>query len=810
MIWEVVMPGQDSYWDNPEIEDEFDKFVGRNDKLAAFRGNFLGDRPTWMVLSITGEGGVGKSSLLKQYVRIAKANEIEANLILCDDHYLTPVDVMGFVAEELAKLKITHREFNDRYSKLRQLREEAEKDSNAPRGLLNVGAHVVTDIALDGLSRVPGLGSAGSEGFKKTAGDAVSDAAFHTLSRWSNKDEVQLLREPEKKLTPLFMELLNQAGREKRLVVMFDIFEQTGKLLGPWLLDLFNIRYGRVSTRVSFIISGRDQLDQHWTDLHKKLLRLVLEPFELKETREFLINRNITDEALIEQIHKDTAGLPVLVELLAGTNPQPGQPLPDYTKDAVDRFLQWTPPEMRRVALLAAVPRQFNRDILAALLSNEGPVMFEWLSEQSYIRSDNERGSFYHEKVRELMLRHQRNLSPTELVKNHTALAEYFADLQAKMALSIEDSYKNETWRYYEGERIYHMFSIAPEKHWPDVVHSLLPAGFYGYSRRFAGLLLKLAQQVNDELKDKTFDRDISTLEKIIAAYEKDEFAEVIQLLNTLQSITIQSAMESWAFFVNRGEIYRLMGENEEALADFNRAIEMDDKLSWAIARRGLVYFAQGKDDKALTDFNRAIELYDKYAWVLSARGKIYLLMGEHEKVLTDFDRAIKLDEKYAKAIANRGQTHRLMGDYDKALSDFNRAIALEAGSYNLYYGRAETYRLMGKFDDAIKDFTEALNDNQPNISNFARRSAALIAIGNENAAQQDLERALTMECKKKSDHYDRATALILADRIPEALAELEIAFVDRAHRTLGQHDDLLDPIRDLPEFKALLEKYQQ
>jgi hypothetical protein len=474
------------------------------------------------VLSITGEGGVGKSTLLKQFVRMAKVNEIDANLVQCDDHQMTPVEVMGFVAEEFAKLKLKNREFDERYSKYRQLREQAEKDPNVPRGLLDVGARVVTDVALDSISRVPGLGSTGSDSFKKVAGDAVAEAGQYMFSRWSNKDEVLLLREPEKTLTPLFIQLLNEPVDEKRLVIMLDVFERTARQLTPWLLDVFTFHYGKISTRIAFVISGRDQLSQHWTDLGKRLIRLALEPFELKESREYLINRNITDETLIAQIHKDTGGLPVLVELLAATNPQPGKPLPDISQDAVERFLQWTLNEMRQVALLAAVPRQFNKDVLAAVLGDNADAKFDWLVDQSYIRSDSEHGWFYHEKVRTLMLRYQRNLSPHELDKNHTKLTEHFTSLQSDLHLSVQEIYKNKTWRHYEAERVYHLFSASPEKHWPKVIHAFLQA--FQYQWHFAVRLIKLAKLVVDESNCSSLAQDILDLETLLNDFEKDNY----------------------------------------------------------------------------------------------------------------------------------------------------------------------------------------------------------------------------------------------------------------------------------------------
>jgi tetratricopeptide (TPR) repeat protein len=51
------------------------------------------------------------------------------------------------------------------------------------------------------------------------------------------------------------------------------------------------------------------------------------------------------------------------------------------------------------------------------------------------------------------------------------------------------------------------------------------------------------------------------------------------------------------------------MGRCEEALAGFNRAIDADPDLAWAIAGRAAVHKALGEYDKALDDLTRAIAL---------------------------------------------------------------------------------------------------------------------------------------------------------------------------------------------------------
>jgi len=93
-----------------------ENFGGRADQLRVFSNNFVGDVPNYMVFAVTGEGGVGKSTLLNQYEGIARSPANNANVIICDERQTSPVEAMGFIAGELAKQNIEHKIFNDRYN----------------------------------------------------------------------------------------------------------------------------------------------------------------------------------------------------------------------------------------------------------------------------------------------------------------------------------------------------------------------------------------------------------------------------------------------------------------------------------------------------------------------------------------------------------------------------------------------------------------------------------------------------------------------------------------------------------------------
>ena len=58
----------------------------------------------------------------------------------------------------------------------------------------------------------------------------------------------------------------------------------------------------------------------------------------------------------------------------------------------------------------------------------------------------------------------------------------------------------------------------------------------------------------------------------------------------------------------NRGIAFLKKGDHDKALADFNKAIELDPNNALAYSNRGKALSKKGNDDKALADYNKAIE----------------------------------------------------------------------------------------------------------------------------------------------------------------------------------------------------------
>jgi tetratricopeptide (TPR) repeat protein len=249
------------------------------------------------------------------------------------------------------------------------------------------------------------------------------------------------------------------------------------------------------------------------------------------------------------------------------------------------------------------------------------------------------------------------------------------------------------------------------------------------------------------------------------------------------------------------------MDRYAEALADFDRAIELDEKYAQAIAKRGETYRQMGRYAEALADFTRAIELDEKYAWAIANRGITYRQMGRYAEALADFTCAIALDEKDARAFASRGETHRIMGDYEKALADFDRAIELDENlDYALAF-RGDLHRRQHTYDSAIRDLSRAI-ELDPGQDSFprSRRAAAYQALNDLAAANADIARVMDAPLKDGSVYYDRAVVCVLGGQHAEAIELLRDAIKrDSYMRIYAQNDDLLQPLRNIPEFQELI-----
>jgi Tfp pilus assembly protein PilF len=126
-----------------------------------------------------------------------------------------------------------------------------------------------------------------------------------------------------------------------------------------------------------------------------------------------------------------------------------------------------------------------------------------------------------------------------------------------------------------------------------------------------------------------------------------------------------------------RAQALARSGKTEEALAEFNHAIEIDPHNADALYNRGLLYQGEKQHPLAIDDFSAANGLTPQRAEPLLGRAISYLALDKAREATVDLDEAAQADPQSAQVWTTRGLAYERLGDKNKAAGSYARAINL-------------------------------------------------------------------------------------------------------------------------------------
>ncbi len=158
----------------------------------------------------------------------------------------------------------------------------------------------------------------------------------------------------------------------------------------------------------------------------------------------------------------------------------------------------------------------------------------------------------------------------------------------------------------------------------------------------------------------------------------------------------------------NRGAALLREGSWEAAIAELDKAIELDPTLAAAYNNRGRAYSELGQHERAIAEYGKAIEL-NPDAVAYYNRGSLYSDLGQWEQAIADYDKAIELKPDFA-AYMNRGFAYLGLKQWDQAIADYDKAIELDSAKALAYANRGVAYHSLGQKEQARADYQKAVS----------------------------------------------------------------------------------------------------
>jgi tetratricopeptide (TPR) repeat protein len=259
---------------------------------------------------------------------------------------------------------------------------------------------------------------------------------------------------------------------------------------------------------------------------------------------------------------------------------------------------------------------------------------------------------------------------------------------------------------------------------------------------------------------------------------------------------------------IDRGMTLLRSLDHRRALAEFELAIELEQRSSLAFTGKAQVYLARGEYDRVIESANTAIRLYPGNAVAYSLRANAYAEKKENRRAIEDLELTIKIDPHCFAGYMERGVVYARMGDRESSKKDFDRAASLDSGMSNSTSGfvlvcnqaaplsalagisrkdrgrclfeRTRAYVRKNEFARAMieLDLAMAFDPNLVTASNLAGRGFLFTRLGKYDEAMRDLGEALRLEPGYALALNNRCEVRAIIGALDEALADCDEALL--------------------------------
>jgi tetratricopeptide (TPR) repeat protein len=267
--------------------------------------------------------------------------------------------------------------------------------------------------------------------------------------------------------------------------------------------------------------------------------------------------------------------------------------------------------------------------------------------------------------------------------------------------------------------------------------------------------------------------------------------------------------VEEWQEWFKRGNELFELGKYEEAIASYDREIEIKPDKHQAWFNRGSALDKLARYDEAISSYDLAIAIKpdnDKY-W--ACLGVALSKLGRYEKAIYCYERAIEINpERYAVWMI-RGVELDKLARYEEAISSYDRVIEIESDYDMVWYCRGVALVELARYEAAIFSFEQAIGIKPDKHETWYNRGVALSKLGQCEEAIASYDRAVKIDPNCYYCWDNRGTELAVLGRYEEAIASYERA-IEFKHDLHGAWENRGITLGDLGRYEEAIASFER
>jgi tetratricopeptide (TPR) repeat protein len=275
-----------------------------------------------------------------------------------------------------------------------------------------------------------------------------------------------------------------------------------------------------------------------------------------------------------------------------------------------------------------------------------------------------------------------------------------------------------------------------------------------------------------------SFVRNIQTLIAQIAGREAEQPSEEgtkqIALLQFLQRLFQWNTAD---LQFEKGEEWFARDRFQEALAAYDRALNIDPNFATAWSRRGDTLVQLRRYREAIDSYNGslAINPYDEVVRLNLAQ--VLGQMGRYKSAVVNYDKVLDINPEEWVAWHNRGLRLAQLGRLKLALKSLDRALELQPKSINSWIARGFLQRALKQPKGAIASYAKALDLAPKQARIWRAQGNALLLVSSNRRALVAYNTSLKLQPQSAPTWHNRGILLLRLGRYRDAVANFDRAY---------------------------------
>lgn len=202
---------------------------------------------------------------------------------------------------------------------------------------------------------------------------------------------------------------------------------------------------------------------------------------------------------------------------------------------------------------------------------------------------------------------------------------------------------------------------------------------------------------------------------------------------DTRASVTF-AAYENYLKALGYMQRYDKPGNLDLAVQALESALQTDPRFALGYAALGDAYHLRSLldydpkwRDEAAANSQRALELNDKLAAPYITLGRIHADSGKYDLAMQEFEHALELNPRDAGALNGIALTYEKAGRIADAEAAFKKAIALRSDDWNGYSELGLFYDRQGKYPQAVEQFQRSIQLTPDNAQAYGNLAAVYL-----------------------------------------------------------------------------------